>query len=122
MTIHFISTLAFLALAIFGSALFIVFVLTFNGLIKTLYTRHHDLWLSLNCPSGWFYYPAPTTFAAGPLAAQRLLVDIAFATPEWAVGKRDLLNFIRRLHNLTACIFVIPLLMTASSFIPRCLE
>ena len=104
-------SLTYVGLMLAGAVAFGLWALSFDALLRRVHAAHHDLWLSLGAPAGWFWSPPDSSWLRGAAARQRLVTNTWIYPPAWLERDPVLRQLWRRMSLWAVISFVVPLLL-----------
>jgi hypothetical protein len=86
---------SFVIVSLAAAAILLVGAAYFDQVVRTLHSRHPEIWREVGCPPGFLWWPSSTSWWSHSDARQRLVTQISFRTPAWARSDDSLLHAIR---------------------------
>ena len=104
-------TVTFVILIVGGAVAFGLWALSFDALLRRVHSAHHDLWLSLGSPTGWFWSPPGSSWLRGATARQRLVTNTWIFPPAWLERDPVLRQLWRRMSLWAVISFLMPIVL-----------
>jgi hypothetical protein len=97
-----------------GLASLLLYCLTIDRVVRTLYENRREDWIRLHRPVGILYVPENANWMQGMVAQLGLVCDVLFKTPEWLAEQGELLFLIKKIRW---CIALVVLSLVTGIFL-----
>ena len=96
--------------------MFVLWMLSFDRLLRKVYADDRDLWVSLGKPPGWFWSPPGVSWLRGAAVRQHVVTDTWIYKPAWVDRSPEWRKLWWRTFILSILAFVMPILLMIYAF------